>query len=258
MAALPLAGKHVVVTRPAGQATHLAEALVNLGAHPILFPVISILDLDDLKPVNDVARQLDDFHYAVFISPNAVNKSLEHVLRHRSWPGSLRAVTVGASSVQALARHGIANVLMPVGRFDSEALLELPELQSVAGKRFVIFRGEGGREVIGETLRKRGAEVTQVASYKRSKSSMDGAVLLKHWEDRTLDAITMTSSEGLRNLFEMVGKLGQAWLRKTPLFVPHQRIAVQAGMLGLGAIHSTGPGDEGLVVGLLHYFDHHG
>lgn len=258
MAALPLAGKHVVVTRPAGQATHLAEALVNLGAHPILFPVISILDLDDLKPVNDVARQLDDFHYAVFISPNAVNKSLEHVLRHRSWPGSLRAVTVGASSAQALARHGIANVLVPVGRFDSEALLELPELQSVAGKRIVIFRGEGGREVIGETLRKRGAEVTQVASYKRSKSSMDGAVLLKHWEDRTLDAITMTSSEGLRNLFEMVGKLGQAWLRKTPLFVPHQRIAVQAGMLGLGAIHSTGPGDEGLVAGLLHYFDHHG
>ena len=255
---LPLAGKYIVVTRPAGQATHLAEALLNLGAHPILFPAISIADLDDFTPLNDVARRLDDFHFAIFISPNAVDKSLEQVLRHRDWPPNLRAVTVGASGAQALGRHGITKALAPSGRFDSEALLELPELQNVHGKHIVIFRGDGGRELLRDTLRERGAEVTQVASYRRSKPAIDGALLLKHWEDRTLDAITVTSSEGLRNLFEMVGKLGQAWLRKTPLFVPHQRIAVQASMLGLGVIHSTGPGDDGLITGLLHYINHHG
>ena len=35
----------------------------------------------------------------------------------------------------------------------------------------------------------------------------------------------MTSSEGLRNLFDMVGETGQIWLEKTPLFVSHERIA---------------------------------
>lgn len=255
---LPLAGRNVVVTRPAGQATHLAEALLDLGAHPILFPVLSIHDLDDTKALHDIALQLDDFHFAIFISPNAVSKSLEQVLRHRGWPAQVRAATIGGSSERELARHGITNVLAPRGRFDSEALLELPELQDVADKRIVIFRGEGGRELLGNELRRRGAEVAEVASYRRGKPESDAALLLKHWESRTLDAITITSSEGLRNLFEMVGKLGQAWLRKTPLFVPHQRIAMQASMLGLGEIHSTGPGDDGLIAGLIDYFTQYG
>jgi len=122
----------------------------------------------------------------------------------------------------------------------------------------VIFRGDGGRELLGDVLRERGAEVEQIASYRRGKPGNDGAVLLKHWEERTLDAITVTSSEGLRNLYEMVGKLGQAWLRKTPLFVPHARIGEQAGRLGLSRIHNTGPGDDGLIAGLIDYFAHHG
>lgn len=247
-----------MVTRPAGQATHLAESLQNHGAHPILFPVLTICDLDDIKPLRDIALRLDDFDFAIFISPNAVDRSLEHVLRHRGWPAHVRAATVGESSESALSRHGITNVLTPRGRFDSEALLELPELQNVAGRRIVIFRGEGGRELLGDVLRERGAEVEQVASYRRGKPDHDGAVLLKHWEDRTLDAITVTSSEGLRNLHEMVGKLGQAWLRKTPVFVPHARIGAQAGMLGLGVIRQTGSGDDGLVTGLIEYFTNHG
>jgi uroporphyrinogen-III synthase len=69
-----------------------------------------------------------------------------------------------------------------------------------------------------------------------------------------MDAITVTSSEGLRNLFAMVGPLGHAWLRKTPLFVPHARIAEQAQALGLAGVIATGPGDDGLVSGLINHF----
>lgn len=253
-----LAGKHIVVTRPAGQAAHLAEKLASFGAHPILFPVLSIVDLDDIKPLHDIALLLDSFDLAIFISPNAVRKSLEHVLRHRGWPSHVRAATLGASSEHELHRHGIVDVLAPRDRFDSEALLELPELQDVKGRRIVIFRGEGGRELLGDVLRERGADVVQVASYRRGKPAANGALLLKHWENHTLDAITVTSSEGLRNLFEMVGKLGQAWLRKTPVFVPHARIGMQAVALGLTQAHPTGPGDSGLIAGLIDYFTVYG
>lgn len=254
----PLAGKYIVVTRPAGQAAHLAEALFECGAHPILCPVLVIEALNDLRPLHDIAARLDGFDLAIFISPNAVEKSLAQILKHRTWPASLPTATIGVSSKLALAAHGIAETLVPINRFDSEALLELPALQNVMGKRVVIFRGEGGRELLAETLRQRGADVTEVASYRRGKPQADASELLRHWEDGKLDAITVTSSEGLRNLHDMVGKLRQAWLRKTPMFVPHVRIGTEASRLGLNCIHLTGPGDDGLIAGLIDYFAHHG
>ena len=256
-AASCLAGKRVIVTRPAGQAAHLASALVALGAKPVLFPVLAIFDLEDPNPLLDAAIRLDKFDWAVFVSPNAVDKALSVVLTKRPWPPHLRAATVGRSSEQALAGFGIADVLAPRDRFDSEALLELPELQDMAGKRVVIFRGDGGRELLGDMLTERGADVEYVTCYRRGKPGLDAAPLLKLWNDGQLDAVTVTSSEGLRNLFDMVGKLGQTWLKKTPLFVPHERIAEQAHNLGCQTVVLTGPADDGLIAGLLEYFREH-
>jgi uroporphyrinogen-III synthase len=252
-----LAGLHVVVTRPAGQAAHLAEALVNLGAKPVLFPVLAIFDVDDPQLLQDAAIRLDSFDWAAFVSPNAVDKALSAILARRSWPAHLRAATVGKSSEMALAGFGITDVVAPRERFDSEALLALPELQDMAGKRVIIFRGDGGRELLGDTLQQRGAEVEYIACYRRGKPTLDPAPLLKLWAEARLDAVTVTSSEGLRNLVDMVGKLGQTWLRKTPLFVPHQRIAGLARALGCHEVILTGPGDDGLVAGLLEYFRDH-
>lgn len=254
--ALPLAGRHIVVTRPAQQAEPLAVAIEAAGGVAVRFPVLAIIDLDDLQPVLAAADRLDDYDLAVFISPNAVDKALNLIAARRAWPARLRAATVGRSSEQALARHGIGQVIAPRGRFDSEALLALPELQAerVAGRRVVIFRGEGGRELLADTLGERGAQVDHVECYRRGKPNLDAAPLLKLWARGELDAITVTSSEGLRNLYDMVGKLGQQWLRDTALFVPHARIAEQASALGLRRAIVTAAADEGVLAGLIEHF----
>lgn len=256
-AAGALVGRHIVVTRPAGQAAHLAEALVNLGARPVLFPVLAIFDIEDRQPLLDAALRLDGIDLACFVSPNAVDKALSVMLADGAWPASLCAATVGRSSELALARFGVTEVIAPREHFDSEALLELPQLRDMAGKRVIIFRGDGGRELLGDTLRQRGATVEYVTCYRRGRPDLDPAPLLKLWSEGRLDAVTVTSSEGLRNLVDMVGKLGQTWLKKTPLFVPHQRIAALARAIGCRDILLTGPGDEGLVAGLLEYFRDH-
>lgn len=252
----PLAGRNIVVTRPAGQAAHLAESLAALGAHPVLFPVLAIFDVEDTAPLLDAAIRLDRYDWACFVSPNAVEKALTVMLSRRPWPARLRAATIGKSSEMALARFGVADAVAPRDRFDSEALVALPELQDMAGKRVVIFRGDGGRELLGDTLKARGATVDYVTCYRRGRPDLDPAPLLKLWNDGALSAVTVTSSEGLKNLYDMVGKLGQTWLRKTPTFVPHERIAEQAALLGLHEVILTGPGDDGLVAGLTAYFHH--
>lgn len=255
---MSLAGRHVVVTRPAGQAAHFATALAAAGAIPVLYPVLEIRDVDDPRAVLDAAIRLDSYDLAVFISPNAIEKALGLILTRRAWPATVRVAAPGKSSERELARHGIHGVISPPLRFDSEALLELPELSAVRGQRIVIFRGDGGRQLLGETLKARGALVDYVACYRRVRPRIEPAPLLRLWEQGQLDAVTLTSSEGLRNFCDMVGHLGQAWLKKTPAFVPHLRIAAQAQALGLSKVMTTEPGDDGLLAGLEQYFAPHG
>lgn len=255
---MSLAGRHVVVTRPAGQAAHFATALTEHGAIPVLYPVLEIRDIENIAPLLDVAIRLENFDLAVFVSPNAIEKALALILPRRAWPATLRVAALGKSSERELERNGIHDVISPPLRFDSEALLELPELVAVAGRRVIIFRGDGGRELLGDTLKARGASVEYVTCYRRARPQLDPAPLLKLWEEGRLDAVTLTSSEGLRNFFDMIGRLGQAWLKKTPAFVPHARIAEQARVLGLADVIATAPGDDGLMAGLMQYFASHG
>jgi uroporphyrinogen-III synthase len=255
MSAGRLAGRRVVVTRPAGQNERLAAMIRDAGGEPIVFPVLEILDLEDTRALVAAADRLDAYQLAVFISPNAVDRAMNVIRNRRDWPRGLRAATIGRASEKALARHGVADVIAPSGRYDSEALLALPALADVTGWRVVIFRGEGGRELLGDTLRERGATVDYVECYARARPNADVEPLLKRWGRGEVDAVAVSSSEGLRNLYEMLGGLGQAWLKRTPLFAPHARIAENARALGCERVIETGPADEGIFAGLVGFWD---
>ncbi len=253
----PLSGKGIVVTRPAQQAAHLAELIGAAGGRAILFPVIEIVAVGDLQPLLALIDRLHEFELAIFISPNAVNRAMNLIKARRALPPQLKFAAIGVGGVRELERFGISAVIAPAARFDSEALLDLPALQNVAGRRIVIFRGDGGRELLGDTLTARGAAVEYAECYRRGPPPLDAAPLLRAWTRNELHAITATSSEGLHNLFDLVGTPGQSWLRKTPLFVPHPRIGQTARALGVATVVLTAQGDEGLVQGLAHWFAAH-
>jgi uroporphyrinogen-III synthase len=232
----------------------MAALIRAAGGEPVLFPALEVLDVEDLQPVLALVDRLDAFDLAVFVSANAVNKTLDLVHARRAWPASLRVATVGRGSERALQRRGFAAVIAPRERFDSEAMLDLPELKDVQGKRVVIFRGEGGRELLGDALSARGAVVEYAECYRRGRPEVDVAPLLALAARGELDAFTVTSSEGLANLFHMLGEAGRQWLQQTPLFAPHERIAAAARALGVQTVVLTGPGDEGLVAGVVAFF----
>lgn len=250
----PLAGRTIVVTRPAGQAGLLAERIRAAGGEPILFPVLEIVDVEDLRPFYALADRLDEFDLAVFVSPSAVTKALNLIRARRPLPPRLRYAAVGRGSVRALAQFGVGEVIAPRESFDSESLLAQPEMHAVAGQRIVIFRGEGGRDLLGDTLIRRGARLEYAECYRRGRPHADSAPLMNAWGGHGVDAIIVTSSEGVRNLYEMVGKLGQPRLRKTLVVLPHERIAQTARTLGMSNILLTGTGDDALVTALIDRF----
>lgn len=253
----PLAGRRIVVTRPRQQAAGLAALIREAGGEPLVFPAIEIQDLADSGPILELIGRLEQFHLAIFISPNAVNRALNLVRLHRpgrTWPAQLRIAALGRGSRRALEQHGFCGVLAPQAHADSEALLALAELADLAGKRVVIFRGEGGRELLGDALAARGARVEYAECYRRTRPVGGSAKLLTAWARGAVDAVTVSSSEGLANLFEMLGKLGQQWLQKTPLFVPHPRVADEARRLGVRKAIVAGPGDAEMLERLVAYF----
>ncbi|WP_296815495.1 uroporphyrinogen-III synthase [Thiobacillus sp.] len=73
-----------------------------------------------------------------------------------------------------MAEQGVEDVVTPDGQ-DSEAVLALPQLQAVAGRQVVIVRGVGGRALMADTLRARGADVHFMECYRRTCPHADPA-----------------------------------------------------------------------------------
>lgn len=249
MAETPLKGLNIVVTRPRDQALGLTRRITELGGNAVLFPLLEIAPAADASELNILKQHLSTYDLLIFISPNAVKYGMAAI---GNVPNSVRVASVGQSSAQALRDLGIAFVIAPTERFDSEALLALPALQNVVGWKVAILRGNGGRELLGDTLKARGARVDYVTCYERSKPALDADSALKAGPH----AINVTSSEALGNLWQGLTQANQARFASLPLFVPHARIAELAQRQGWKNIILTEAGDDGLLAALVAWGKH--
>jgi uroporphyrinogen-III synthase len=255
MRAGPLSGRGIVVTRPREHASALAKQIRAAGGDPILFPTIEILPPENPGAVRDLIERLDGFQLAIFVSPTAAMRGHAMVAASRKkWPESLGVAAVGIGTATALEERGIHAVMAPADEADSEALAALPELQDLRGRSIVIFRGQGGREWLRTRLEERGARVEYAECYRRARPDTDAGALLARWQSGGIEAVSITSAEGLANLFDMLGPTGSGYLRATPVFVPHQRIALVARKLHVREIVVTGRGDDRTVAEMAAFF----
>jgi len=247
-----LAGRTVLVTRPVHQAAALVQRVEAAGGEAFVFPALAI------EPVA-ADRLADSLEYlagadiAIFISPNAAQFGMAAIRSRGGLPGALQVFAVGPGTARGLAAQAVEGVITPDGQ-DSEALLALPQLQAVAGKRVVIVRGVGGRPLVADTLRARGAEVHFMECYRRTCPHADAAPLLVRWQAGGIDAVTVASAETLHNLAALLGEQGAPLLAATPLFAPHEKIAEAARRFGIAHAIATPGGDAGLLDGLVNWF----
>lgn len=144
-----------------------------------------------------------------------------------------RYFAIGRSTALALHTVSGADVRYPLDREISEVLLQLPELQTIAGKRALILRGNGGRELLGETLRERGADVTFVECYQRCAKHYDGAEEAMRWHARGINTLVVTSGEMLQQLWSLIPHwYRENWLLRCRLLVVSERLANLARELG--------------------------
>ncbi|HET8880908.1 MAG TPA: uroporphyrinogen-III synthase [Solimonas sp.] len=223
----PLRGLRVLVTRPAAQAETLCRLLEARGATPLRLPLQSI---EPVRQPAAAARALTQARTAdawLFTSTNAVLHARR--LDNGCWP---RTIAVGAATAAALRQLG-CDVDLPDGASTSEAVLALPALRDVAGRRYAIVTGEGGRDALESTLRARGADVEVIAVYRRVNLPHDphGAARLVG----DADVAIVTSGEALARLLALMPAASAPQLRRLPLVVPSRRVVEQARRLGFSS-----------------------
>jgi uroporphyrinogen-III synthase len=247
--AQPLANIGVAITRPVDQAKKLSQLISNAGGTVIPFPLIEIVPLNDYSLFEHVISDLAPYDWVIFISSNAVQNGMPHMVKS-GIPSHLKFAAIGPVTAQELKQFGAKEVLIPSNRFDSESLLALPEMFDMKNKKVMIVRGVGGREVLAETLKTRGAEVTFAECYQRINPQTNTNLLAEAWQNKQLHAIVVTSSEAMRHLLDLAGDA--SWLKEVTIYVNHARIVELNLDLGLSIRIAESAGDEAMFKLLCH------
>ena len=254
-----LDGLRVLVTRPRHQSAGLARLIEARGGTALLFPVIELVPPRDPQVAQALLACAEQFAAVIFVSPNAVTHGLALLDAAGAGFGRARLVAVGESSARALEQAGFDAVLRPDRGASSEALLALPEFAATAldGRRILIVRGEGGRELLGDTLSQRGARVTYAEVYRRALPRRDaaGRGLAERGARGGIDTIVITSAQGLDNLFALLGEQAAPWLKETGYVVASDRLADHAQALGISErpVVAAGADDDALLAALIRW-----
>jgi uroporphyrinogen III methyltransferase/synthase len=209
--ARPLFGKRILVTRPREQAAELVALLEAQGAEPIEAPMIRIAPPEDYGPLDAACAAIHRYDWVILASANAVDAFIKRLL---ATPLDLRALSgvklcaVGPATADKLAELGLKVDLMPA-EYRAEAMIDaLAASGRLDGMRVLVPRADIGREIVGEELRRRGAEVTEVVAYRTVivDPEREGEPdIYRMLLDRRIDVVTFTSASAVRNLVRVLG-----------------------------------------------------
>ncbi len=212
----PLFGRKIVVTRTREQASSLVAGLEENGADCYECATINIEPVDSYDILDSEFERLKEYHWIIFSSLNGVKYFFERLhskgLDARDLQGPDIAA-VGKSTAELLRTYGVNADLIP-REYTSEGLAESLLDQGVEGRNILIPRAEKGREILPETLRGAGAQVTIAPVYRNTPPAGPKEELRQVLGEGNVDMVTFTSSSTVRNFLTMVGASSSAELKE--------------------------------------------
>ncbi len=238
-----LSGLRILVTRPQPQADKLTHFLRKQGAEVSVLPMLEIIP----KPAGKLPHPVNIAEYDKVV---VVSTSAAELLFRQSPVATETAqwFTPGRSTVRVLADFAV-EAICPEAVFTSEAMLAMPELQSVADQHILLVKGEGGRDILEQALSERGAKVRPLVLYQRVCPEYPNGQLDQTLEEQKINAIVATSGQIVANLLTCASD--RRLLLDIPILVPSQRVAEMASEVGFTrTVIATGAGDADIAVAL--------
>lgn len=217
----------VVLTRPEGDNSRLESTLAAQGYDTYIQPLLRIASLPESELPDPPDLTGDDL--CIFISANAARMGLPTLMGGMVENGIV-SFAVGPRTANVLEVEGLP-VIVPE-QMDSEGLLALPELSDVQGRRVVIVKGEGGREVLARELEAKGALVEEYICYRRESALVDSDTFCASLLDYEKIIFQANSGQTLAALTTVLEQCEGASFLQQCVIVPSQRVADDARNLG--------------------------
>jgi uroporphyrinogen-III synthase len=220
-----------------------AESTLNdIEADWIHEPLFTITE----RPLNPEGRTqvmgLDEYAGVVFVSQTAIQLALPHFEQFwPQWPTRQCWCAMGKGSARLI--NAADHEVLTANPSTTEGLLAQEALQEVMDQRWLIVRGEGGRELLREALETRGARVDYLELYQRQSRASKAEI--QRLINSPLDGIFVSSTQALRELAKLFdGKLAAA----PTLVVPGERAALMALSFGFrNVIEAASAAEKDLV-----------
>lgn len=241
-----LSGLTVLITRPSNQVDGMQRAMESKGAKVLSLPLIEIRSLENSQAIQDLkdkVLQLDSYQSLIFVSNNAVNFGGEVI--NNFWPQfpvGIDVIAIGPTTAEAARERLECEVIQPNSGMTSEDILRLSQLQDVDEKKIAIVRGQGGRELLADTLRERGAIVDYFEAYTRIPVNYERTVFCAKLQSAGVNILTVSSGESLDRLTDLLAD-NREMMQQLSLIVPSQRVSEQATRAGYEQVHNAGGAD---------------
>lgn len=250
---------HVLVTRPAHQSQGLIVKLSERGASVLPFPTLSIhpSTLDDTRKKKLATLAEND--WIVFISPNAVNHGMPHLLAHVDLAHfKPKFAAVGEGTADTLKAFGVKEVLFPEEDVGALALLScFPEKMN--HKKIFIFKGDSDNLTLEKGFRDRGAVVDDCICYERLHTQEDPMPLVHALIRNGIDIMVTTSGESLRALQALIPPQLLPDFYRIPLVVISNHVQEVAQSFGFKQLYlSKGASDSAILDAIAFWYDNRG
>lgn len=164
-----LEGARILLTRSSGGTAELTGALQELGAEPLLMPLIDFERASDQHSLDVAFDALGAGAYQWLVISSATTvraleeKAAERGTKLSRWlPATLRVAAVGSMSRAELHAHGVEVDLMPEGGQSAAGLVEIwPSGQGLV----VLPQADIADPKLAKGLQERGATVQTVTAY---------------------------------------------------------------------------------------------
>jgi len=195
------------------QSAHITGRLESLGASVIHCPTIEIVPPTSWAALDASIDKLEEYDWIVFASANAVEFFIRRLRdRRKDGPEAIRRVAccaIGPATAEALESSGVAaRVIASESRAEGalKAIVDhLGSEDAIQGVAFLIPRARLTRDILPAGLRSLGAQVDDVEAYQTVKPNIDGQIIIKLFEEHSIDVITFTSPSTVSNFAELVG-----------------------------------------------------